>query len=116
MSKRWRRMSPRISRSRNALVVRRQIPFGLQSRRRHAVVLVDSSVWFLRLPRVELMGLANGGPIAICAPVVQELMQGAYNEQRMQDTRAIIEKSDMLDIPVPLARFEFAGEIFRTIR
>ena len=80
------------------------------------MVLVDTSVWFLRLPRAELFRLAGGGPMAVCPPVVQELLQGAYNEQRIAETRAIIEKSVMLDSPVPLERFETAGNIYRIAR
>jgi predicted nucleic acid-binding protein len=34
----------------------------------------------------------------------------------MAETRAIIEKSEMLDSPVPIKRFEVAGEIYRTAR
>ena len=80
------------------------------------MVLVDTSVLFLRLPRTELLRLADGGPIAICPPVVQELLQGAHNEQRMAETRAIIEESEMLDSPVPIQRFEVAGAIYRVAR
>jgi predicted nucleic acid-binding protein len=80
------------------------------------VVLVDTSVWVLRLPGTELLRLADGEPLAICPAVVQELLQGAHNEQRMAETRAIIEDSVMLDSPVPIERFEVAGAIYRVAR
>jgi predicted nucleic acid-binding protein len=80
------------------------------------VVLVDTSVWLLRFPRAELFGLADGGLIAICPPIVQELFQGAHGEQRMSEARTIIEKSRMIDAPVPLERFETAGDIYRIAR
>lgn len=64
----------------------------------------------------ELLRQANGGPLLICPPVVQELLQGAHNEQRMSETNAIVDSAEMLDSPVPIARFEFAGEIFRVAR
>jgi predicted nucleic acid-binding protein len=55
-------------------------------------------------------------PVAICPPVVQELLQGAYDQRRMNRVNEIAGNSAMLDSPVPIARFEFAGEIFRIIR
>ncbi|HEV7427457.1 MAG TPA: PIN domain-containing protein [Thermoanaerobaculia bacterium] len=55
-------------------------------------------------------------PVAICPPVLQELLQGAYDQPRMNRVDEIASNSAMLDSPVPLARFEFAGEIYRVIR
>jgi predicted nucleic acid-binding protein len=81
-----------------------------------AVVLVDTSVWFLRKPGPELQELADGAPLTICPPIVQELFQGAHGRQRMAETRLIIENSLMLDSPVPLERFETAGDIYRIAR
>jgi predicted nucleic acid-binding protein len=81
-----------------------------------AVVLVDSSVWFLSRPREDLLQLADGGPFAICPPIVQEIFQGAHGEHRMAKARAIIANSEMLDSPVPLERFEVAGDIYRIAR
>jgi predicted nucleic acid-binding protein len=68
------------------------------------------------MPPAELLRQANGGPLLICPPVVQELLQGAHNQQRMSETTAIIDSAEMLDSPVPIARFEFAGEIYRVAR
>ena len=80
------------------------------------MVLVDTSVLFLRKRSAELFRLADEGPIAICPPVVQELLQGAHSEQRLTETLAIIENSVMLDSPVPIERFEVAGDIYRAAR
>ena len=80
------------------------------------MVLVDTSVWILGRPGAELLQLADGGPLAICAPIVQEILQGAHGEQRMAKARDIIDNSTMLDSPVPLARFEAAGDLYRIAR
>jgi predicted nucleic acid-binding protein len=80
------------------------------------VVLVDTSTWLLQKPPGDFLTLIRNHPVAICPPVVQELLQGAYDQQRMNRVNEITRNSAMLDSPVPLARFEFAGEIFRTIR
>jgi predicted nucleic acid-binding protein len=80
------------------------------------VVLVDTSAWLLQKPSDAFLALTRNQPVAICPPIVQELLQGAYDQQRMNRVNVIASGSEMLDSPVPLARFEFAGEIFRVIR
>ena len=80
------------------------------------MVLVDTSVWLLQKPSDEFLTLIRDQRVAICPPVVQELLQGAYDEPRMNRVDEIAGNSGMLDSPVPLARFEFAGEIYRTAR
>jgi predicted nucleic acid-binding protein len=80
------------------------------------VVLVDTSAWLLDEPPDDFLRLIRDQPVAICPPVVQELLQGAYDQRRMNRVNAIESSAAMLDSPVPLARFEFAGEIYRVIR
>lgn len=80
------------------------------------MVLVDTSVWLLREPPAEFLTLIRNQPVAICPPVVQELLPGAYDKRRMNRVDEITGNSGMLDSPVPLARFEFAGEIYRVAR
>jgi len=80
------------------------------------VVLVDTSVWLLQEPPAQFLTLIRNQPVAICPPIVQELLQGAYDQRRMNRVDEITGNSGMLDSPVPLARFEFAGEIYRTAR
>jgi len=80
------------------------------------VVLVDTSAWLLQEPPDAFLDLISNQRPAICPPVVQELLQGAYDQQRMNRVNEIAGNSVMLDSPVPLARFEFAGEIYRVIR
>lgn len=80
------------------------------------MVLVDTSVWLLQEPPAQFLTLIRNQPVAICPPIVQELLQGAYDQRRMNRVDEITGNSGMLDSPVPLARFEFAGEIYRTAR
>ena len=80
------------------------------------MVLVDTSGWLLQEPPDDFLTLISNQPVAICPPVVQELLQGAYDQRRMNRVNEIAGNSAMLDSPVPLARFEFAGEIYRVIR
>jgi predicted nucleic acid-binding protein len=80
------------------------------------VVLVDTSAWLLQKHVDVFFALTRYQPVAICPPVLQELLQGAWNHDRMNRVKLIVRTSVMFDSPVPLARFEFAGEIFRTIR
>jgi predicted nucleic acid-binding protein len=80
------------------------------------VVLVDTSAWLLDEPPDDFLRLIREEPVAIWPPVVQELLQGAYDERRTSRVNAIESSSAMLDSPVPLARFEFAGDIYRVIR
>jgi hypothetical protein len=80
------------------------------------VVLVDTSAWLLREQADDFLTMITNQPVAICPPVLQELLQGAYDQPRMNRVDEIASNSAMLDSPVPLARFEFAGEIYRVIR
>jgi hypothetical protein len=63
-----------------------------------------------------LLGRADDDPLAICPPVIQELLQGAWDQGRMNRVYTIAESSVMLDSPVPIERFEVAGEIYRVAR
>ncbi|HEX3069296.1 MAG TPA: PIN domain-containing protein [Thermoanaerobaculia bacterium] len=80
------------------------------------MVLVDTSVWLSKNSVEALLDLATKEVLAICPPVVQELLQGAHDEARMKRMRTIVSNSEMLDSPMPLARFEFAGDIYRIAR
>ena len=80
------------------------------------MVLVDTSAWLLQEPPADFLTMIRNQPVAICPPIVQELLQGAYDQRRMDRVNEIAGNSVMLDSPVPLSRFEFAGEIFRVAR
>lgn len=80
------------------------------------MVLVDTSAWLLQKPPEAFLALTKNQRVAVCPPIVQELLQGAWDQQRMNRMHVIADNSKMLDSPVPIARFEFAGEIFRAAR
>jgi len=80
------------------------------------VVLVDTSAWIFKRSTDAILELVDDDSLAICPPVLQELLQGAFDAGRMNRVRRIADESSILDSPVPLARFEFAGEIYRTAR
>ncbi|MEA2237031.1 MAG: hypothetical protein QOC81_1755 [Thermoanaerobaculia bacterium] len=80
------------------------------------MVLVDTSAWLFKNSVEALVTLANSEPLAICPPVMQELLQGAYDDVRMKRVRRIAGNSEMLDSPVPLERFEAAGNLYRIAR
>jgi hypothetical protein len=60
--------------------------------------------------------LADDESLAICPPILQELLQGAWGQGRMNRVQTISDSSSMLDSPVPIERFEVAGEIYRVAR
>ena len=80
------------------------------------MVLVDTSVWLSKSSVNPVLELADDESLAICPPILQELLQGAWNQGRMNRVQAISDSSIMLDSPVPIERFEVAGEIYRVAR
>ncbi len=80
------------------------------------MILVDTSVWLSKRSLGDLFALANDEALAICPPILQELLQGAWDDGRMNRVHRIADNSEMIDSPVPLARFETAGDIFRIAR
>jgi predicted nucleic acid-binding protein len=81
------------------------------------VVLVDSSAWVL-VGRGELNLDARlpDEPIATCPPVVQEVLQGVRGGRQQFLMRLALERAEMLDESVPLARFRYAAQLFRECR
>lgn len=79
------------------------------------VVLVDSSIW-IQLQRgfFELQLFPEDHEIAICPPIVQELLQGAADAESYELAWRVIFASQMLDDPMPLDRFEEAAHIYRS--
>ncbi len=78
------------------------------------IVLVDTSVW-LRRERAALLEPLHDR-IAICPPVVQELLQGAYGNDTQAVVAEIVRDAIMLESPVSLEAFQQAGSIFRAAR
>jgi len=53
--------------------------------------------------------------IAVCPPVIQEVLQGT-SSQRLSLVSAVLYRTEMLDAPVPLDRFEYAAWLYRQCR
>lgn len=82
-----------------------------------AVVLIDTSIWIeVHRGRFELERFVDSGEIAICPPIAQELLQGVQSPERFTIVWETLLSARMLDDPMPLARFEYAAEIYRRCR
>lgn len=82
-----------------------------------AVVLIDTSIWLeIERGRFDIEQYVDIGEIAICPPIVQELLQGARTPDRYTTAWHTILESRMLDDPMPLGTFEEAAQIFRDCR
>jgi len=82
-----------------------------------AVVLIDTSVWIeVQRGRFNLDPFVEPGEIAICPPIAQELLQGVQSPERFALVWDTLLSARMLDDPMPLARFEYAAEIYRRCR
>lgn len=79
------------------------------------MVLVDSSIWvdhFRGSARVD--DRVEGEEIAVCPPIVLEVLRGARTERIRLLWRATLLDAEMLDDPMPLDLFEEAARLFRT--
>ena len=82
-----------------------------------AVVLIDTSVWIeVHRGRFALDAFVEPGEIAICPPIAQELLQGVQSPELFAIVWDTVLSARMLDDPMPLARFEYAAEIYRRCR
>jgi len=81
------------------------------------VVLVDSSIWIaeFRKPGV-LSANANYWEIAICPPVLQEVLQGIRAERSYSTARATLLSVVMIEKGLSVDVFEEAAQIYRTGR
>ena len=84
---------------------------------RRVVVIVDTSVWVLAgRGELDLDARLPEDPIAICPPVLLEVLQGVSGGRRQMAMRIALERAEMLDAPMPLQRFEYAAELYRRCR
>jgi predicted nucleic acid-binding protein len=81
------------------------------------VILVDSNAWINAGMRLRsLVEDTRGQVVAVCPPIMQELLQGTEDERRYELTRLMLRTARMLDSPMPLERFEEAARIYRKLR
>lgn len=80
------------------------------------MLLVDTSVWVLSgRGLLDLEPYMAKDDLAICPPVLQEVLQGVRAAEYSL-MRALLHRLPMLDVEVPLARFEYAVELYRRCR
>ena len=79
------------------------------------MILVDTSVWLFDKRRFRLTDVVRPDAIAVCGPIIQELLQGTRGAE-YQEKRLVLLNTHLVDLPLPLNRFEYAAEIYRTLR
>ena len=79
------------------------------------MILVDTSVWLFDRRRFRLEDVVKLEEIAVCGPVIQEVLQGT-EVHRLAEARAALLNCHILSVPLPLDHFEYAAEIYRTAR
>jgi len=79
------------------------------------VILVDTSVWLFDRRRFRLSDFVRQDQIAVCGTIIQEVLQGARGDA-VRETQETLVHMHLVDLPVPLNRFEYAAEIYRSLR
>ena len=79
------------------------------------MILVDTSVWLFDRRRFRLKDVVKMDEVAVCGPIVQEVLQGVATTQ-YQETRSTLLNCHVLSEPLSLGHFEYAAEIYRTAR
>ena len=78
------------------------------------MILVDTSVWLMDRRRFRLADFVRRDQIAVCGTIIQEVLQGARSGT-LHDTQETLVHMHLVDLP-PLNRFEYAAEIYRSLR
>jgi len=83
------------------------------------VIMIDSSAWieFLRdtgTPVCARVDELLGADLAICEPVLMEILAGARDEQHLADLRGLLAMATL--IPTVPVDFEGAAALYRTCR
>jgi predicted nucleic acid-binding protein len=79
------------------------------------MILVDTSVWLMDRRRFRLADFVRRDQIAVCGTIIQEVLQGARSGT-LRDTQETLVHMHLVDLPLPLNRFEYAAEIYRSLR
>jgi predicted nucleic acid-binding protein len=81
------------------------------------VVLVDSSIWIAEWRRAGVLPSNVGfSDIAICPPILQEVLQGVRDEDLYVTARRTLLSVAMLEASMSADVFEEAAQIYRTGR
>lgn len=81
------------------------------------MVLVDSSIWIAEWRRPGALPSNIGfSELAICPPILQEVLQGIRDEHLYLTARATLLSVEMLEQSMSADVFEEAAQIFRTGR
>jgi predicted nucleic acid-binding protein len=65
--------------------------------------------------RFRLADFVRRDEIAVCGTIIQEVLQGARSGT-LRDTQETLVHMHLVDLPLPLNRFEYAAEIYRSLR
>lgn len=65
---------------------------------------------------VGLTALASEYDLAVCPPIVYEVLRGANTRKRYETLRSALLRTIMLDAAVPLERFEYAANLYLRCR
>lgn len=76
------------------------------------MILVDTSIWIHAKARDLRVADLVDDDIAICPPIMHELLQGVPDWRRFVSTREMLLQSEILDAPMPRERFEEAARLY----
>lgn len=79
------------------------------------MILVDTSVWLFDRRRFRLADVVRPDEIAVCGPIIQEVLQGTRGTE-FRERHLMLLHTHLVDVPLPLSRFEYAAEIYSTLR
>ena len=81
------------------------------------MILVDSSLWILQARGgLQVSEFVPRELIAICPPVLQEVLQGAVRDRARNAVEVSLLALPMLESPIPTEAFLEAAELYRTGR
>ena len=83
------------------------------------MTLVDTSVWiqvFRQRNPLDLEGLVPLDEVAVCLPILQEILQGFRDEQAFRVARAALLAIPLVESPLDRDAFLEAADLFRRAR
>ncbi len=81
------------------------------------MLLVDTSVWIaMERENISLLPFAAHDDLAVCPPVVYEVLRGANTRMRYEVARRALFGAVMLDDPMGADRFEEAAQLYLQCR